>query len=173
MTNGPIQPPDPPSESCKLQFDYAWKWFSYHADQRVKMFNFILVVFGFFTAAIVNAVVGHQQPWFTAIVSFIGAGVAGIFVGLDSRNERLLRFAEEVLTHLEENCIFGKGIEIKDRKRQDIRFGILSRQSSEDENYSWYRWRKMTRHRVLLRLVGVLMCVSYLAAGVWILKHPQ
>jgi hypothetical protein len=40
--------PDDPSELQKLQFDFAWKWFAYHADQRVKMFNFMLIVFGIF-----------------------------------------------------------------------------------------------------------------------------
>jgi putative Mn2+ efflux pump MntP len=124
MGNSPRPPREPPLEFRKLQFDYAWKWFSYHADQRVKMFNFMVVVFGFFIAAIVNAVVGHQQPWFTAIISFIGAGVAAIFVGLDSRNERLLRLAEEVLTHLEKNVIFGEGREITDRLGHPAPFGI-------------------------------------------------
>jgi hypothetical protein len=43
-------------ELLKLKFDYAWKWFSFHADQRLKMFNFMLVVVGIFAAVAVNAV---------------------------------------------------------------------------------------------------------------------
>lgn len=31
-----------PTDLEKMRFDYAWKWFNYHADQRMKMFNFIL-----------------------------------------------------------------------------------------------------------------------------------
>src|SRR5262245_44298025 len=123
-------PRDPPSELHKLQFDYAWKWFNFHADQRVKMFNFMLVVFGIFAAAIVGAV-GKQQAGFTAILCFVGAALAAIFVGLDARNHELLEFAEEVLTYLEKNAIFGEGVTIKDRGDKDIRFGILSRQSFE------------------------------------------
>jgi hypothetical protein len=41
-----MEPSGDVSDLVKLQFDYAWKWFSFHADQRVKMFNFMLVVFG-------------------------------------------------------------------------------------------------------------------------------
>ena len=167
-------PREAPLEFHKqLQFDYAWKWFSYHADQRVKMFNFMLVVFGFLVAAIVNAVVGKQQPWFTAILCLIGAALAWIFVALDTRNERLLRFAEEVLTHLEKTAIFGEGMRIADRSGVDVPFGILSRQSIEDKDYHWYSPRKMIRHRVLLRLVGLLMLVAFVAGACWILKHPQ
>jgi hypothetical protein len=173
MTDSPRPPREPPFEFRKLQFDYAWKWFSYHADQRVKMFNFMLVVFGFLVAAIVNAVVGKQQPWFTAILCLIGAALAWIFVALDSRNERLLRFAEDVLMHLEKNAIFGEGRTITDRSGVDVQFGILSRQSFEDKDYRWYSPRKMIRHRVLLRLVGLLMLVAFVAGACWILKHPQ
>jgi hypothetical protein len=168
-------PRDIPLELDKLQFDYAWKWFSYHADQRVKMFNFMLIVFGIFATAIVSALGSKQQPWFTAILCFIGAALAAIFIGLDSRNERLLRLAEEVLTDLEKNAIFGEGRTIKDRNGADIRFGILSRQSFEDRNSSWAKrlLNHAVRHRFLLRLVGALMFWSFLIAGFWILIHPQ
>ena len=168
MTNGP---PDKPSEFEKLQFDYGWKWFSYHADQRVKMFNFMLVVFGIFAAAVVNAVGTKQQPGFAAILCAIGAVLAAIFIALDTRNQYLLRLAEEVLCHLEENAIFGKGTTIKDRDGEGIRFGILSRQLSEERSDKGPP--KIIRHRYLLPLVGVLMLASFVVAGIWIYLRPQ
>ena len=168
MTNGP---PDKPSEFEKLQFDYGWKWFSYHADQRVKMFNFMLVVFGIFAAAVVNAVGTKQQPGFAAILCAIGAVLAAIFIALDTRNQYLLRLAEEVLWHLEENAIFGKGTTIKDRDCKDVRFGILSRQLSEERSDKGPP--KIIRHRYLLPLVGVLMLASFVVAGIWIYLRPQ
>ena len=90
----------------------------------------MLVPYIFFVAAIVQAVIGKQQPWFTAILCFTGAAVAWIFVALDSRNGRLVRFAEEVLTHLEKDAIFGAGNKIKDRSDVGVPFGMLARQSS-------------------------------------------
>jgi hypothetical protein len=198
MTNGPIRPHDPPLELCKLQFDYAWKWFSYHADQRVKMFNFMLVVFGVFATAI-GSTVGRLPSGFTAVLCFVAAALGLIFPLLDRRNRDLVWLGEELLTHLEKNFIFGEGITIKDRSGKDIRLGILSRQSFEDDDRAkdfwlawgkgvggiwcawstWRAWGKRVddgwrgKHRVWLPTVGILMFVLFLAGGVWILKHPQ
>ena len=100
-----------------------------------------------------------------------------------------------LLTALEKNVIFGEGTTIKDRSGEDIQFGILSRQSFEDNARSvdtwrdwgkralkkdWLAWGKRLlsdvchgRHRVWLRFVAFLMSVLFLTAGFWILKHPQ
>jgi hypothetical protein len=92
MTDGPMQrrdPPSDPSELCKLQLDYAWKWFSYHADQRVKMFNFMLIVFGIFATAVVTAMDKGLPSGFSAVLCFV-ASVLGLTFSLltgDSFNE--------------------------------------------------------------------------------------
>lgn len=200
MTNGPSRAGDPQLELHKLQFDYAWKWFSYHADQRVKMFNFMLIVFGVFATAIVSAVGNEDLPsGFTAVLCFVAAALALIFPLLDRRNRDLVWMGEELLTHLEKNVIFGEGITIKDRRGRDIRLGILSRQAFEEEvraNNIWFAWGKGVgdvwralstlrawgegiddawrgKHRVWLPRIGILMFVLFLAAGIWILKHPH
>lgn len=131
----------------------------------------MLVLFGFFAAAIVNAVGSKQQPGFTAVLCTIGAVLSAIFIALDTRNQYLLRLAEEVLWHLEETAIFDKDKRINDRDGEDIRFGILSRQL--DEERSGGGPPKIIRHRYLLRLVGVLMLVSFVVAGIWIYLRPQ
>jgi hypothetical protein len=111
-TDEPIQerdPPSDPSKLCKLQLDYAWKWLSYHADQRVKMFNFMLIVFGIFATAVVTAMDKGLPSGFTATLCFTAAALGLIFSRLDRRNRDLVWLGEEVLTHLEKNCIFGEG----------------------------------------------------------------
>jgi hypothetical protein len=199
MTNGPDPPSNPQLELPKLQFDYAWKWFSYHADQRVKMFNFMLIVLGIFATAIVSAVGNKELPiGFAAVLCFVAAALALIFPLLDRRNRDLVWLGEELLTHLEKTVIFGEGITIKDRRGRDVRFGILSRQSFEDDVRAnnlwsaWFRggqdvWRALTswrvwgervdyawrgRHRVWLPWISILMFALFFAAGIWILKHP-
>jgi Flp pilus assembly protein TadB len=101
MTNGPSPPCDPELELRKLQFDYAWKWFSYHADQRVKMFNFMLVALGIFAAAIVSAITYHMAHRATAILCFVAGILALVFGFLDMRNRNLVLLGEEVLMALE------------------------------------------------------------------------
>jgi hypothetical protein len=199
MTNGPVRPRDPPSELRKLQLDYAWKWFSYHADQRVKMFNFMLVVFGIFATAIVSAVNYHLAPGSIAVLCIIAAMIGLIFARLDRRNRDLVGLGEELLTHLEKNFVFGEGITIKDRSGKDIQLGILSRQSFEDDERAtdlciawgkgirdvwrgWTSWRAWGRciddawhgkHRVWLPFVGTMMFILFSIAAVWLWKRPQ
>src|SRR5258706_731665 len=108
MTTGPTGGPqlDPATDLRKLQLDYAWKWFSYHADQRVKMFNFMLIVFGVFATAIVTSVDKGLPSWFIAFLCFVAAALGLIFSLLDRRNRDLVWVGEEVLTYLENQFIF-------------------------------------------------------------------
>src|ERR1700691_3702810 len=92
----PNPPTNPPSELCKLQFDYAWKWFSFHADQRTKVFNFMLVVLGIFLAGIITGLNKELSHLGAAILCFIAAGLAVIFARLDRRNRDLVWLGEEI-----------------------------------------------------------------------------
>jgi hypothetical protein len=218
MSHEPASNPPPAASSPqdvsglhKLQFDYAWKWFNYHADQRVKMFNFMLVVLGIFAAGIVNAF-DKAPNTVTAFLCFFAAGLAVVFTFLDRRNRDLVWLGEDVLTHLERKAIFGEdvkiqvcydrpidfgtlrrqaifGEDVKIQSRYDRPFGILWRQALEEK--SWRQaleeksphprdallanaWRdaRLGKHRIWLRLVGFLIAVLFLAAGVWILTQP-
>jgi hypothetical protein len=144
VTNGISPPVDPELELHKLQFDYAWKWFAYHADQRVKMFNFMLIVFGVFATAIVTALGNEDLPsGVAAVLCFVAAALGLIFSLLDRRNRDLVWIGEELLTHLEKNFIFAKSEPIKSRRGKDIKFGILSRQQAEDRDRIsniWLAW---------------------------------
>src|ERR1700730_14027365 len=108
MTSPPPLPTDKLSDLHKLQFDYAWKWFSYHADQRVKMFNFMLIVFGIFAAGVVSALDKNLPNVVTSSLCFFAAGLAVIFIFLDRRNRDLVWLGQDVLTHLEPKVIFGE-----------------------------------------------------------------
>jgi hypothetical protein len=190
VTNGPSVPPNTSQPLQNLQFDYAWKWFSFHADQRVKMFNFMLIVFGIFATAIVSAVNYHLPAGFITALCIV-AGVLGlIFPRLDRRNRDLVWLGEDLLMHLERTVIFGNAGQIEDRNGDPIVFGILSRQASEDrarnerpliEVFRWSRIPKLRtwvtdahlgRHRFWLPWVGYMMCAVFFFAAYWIWKHP-
>lgn len=127
------KPSDKPNDLTKLQFDYAWKWFAYHADQRIKMFNYMLVVFGIAAAGIVNALDQgkHIPPEAIAMLCFISSVVAIFFVLVDRRNRNLIWLGEDVLIHLERDDIFGTGKKIAGRKGKPVTLGLLWRQDAE------------------------------------------
>jgi hypothetical protein len=180
-----IIPGGPPSELHKLQFDYAWKWFCFHADQRVKMFNYMLIVFGVFAAGVVNAL-HNQIPAGLVFTLCVVAGVlALIFMLLDRRNRDLVWLGEDVLMDLERETIFGEGKKIKGRYDREIDFGILWRQTLEEREWgqefgkqSSPNWRlirsclhnvKLGKHRILLPGIGGLIAFLFFAEGGFIL----
>ena len=160
---------NPPSELVKLQFDYAWKWFNFHADQRIKMFNYMLVVFGVFATAVVATFDKHLPFSASAALSLVAGLLAFVFVLLDKRNEYLVRLGEDVLVELEQRHIFGNLEEIDNRDSRRITFGILWRQEREDRDAGKGCWLNIRtgRHRFWLSAIavaiGVLFCfASYL-----------
>jgi hypothetical protein len=81
-----------PSELDKLRFDYAWKWFSFHAEQRTKMFNFMLVGLGALATVVVTAINDHL----VLVARFacgLGFVIALVFWRLDGRNRTLYDYA--------------------------------------------------------------------------------
>jgi hypothetical protein len=109
-TNGhePESAQSPPAdcEACsKDRFDYAWKWFAYHADQRVKMFNYMLVVVGIFAAA-VTAAFDKGMPFVALALCATAAVLALVFSRLDRRNQELVHLGEDVLVDLEKTWFF-------------------------------------------------------------------
>src|SRR5205807_9929653 len=95
-------------DTKKLQLEYAWKWFSYHADQRVKLFNYMLVVFGALTAAIVSAINSNAPTALEVFLCMISALLALAFFFLDGRNQYLVRLGEHVLTSIEKDTLFAE-----------------------------------------------------------------
>ena len=164
-----------PSELAKLRFDYAWKWFSFHADQRIKMFNYMLVVFGIFAAGVVNALDKHLPNPVVSGLCFSAGFLALIFTRLDARNQDLVWLGEDVLVELERETIFGADATIKghkgDNKDKNISFGILLPQANAQTHWKIYdAWRG--KHRVLLRWIGYLIAILFFASGIWILVQP-
>jgi hypothetical protein len=127
VSNGEQKAGDPKAEQRKLQFDYAWKWFSFHADQRTKVFNFMLIVFGIFAAGIVNALDKHLPKIAAAGLAIFAAILALIFSRLDRRNRDLLWRGEDVLKKLEREVIFGTSETVDDSYGQKVPLSILTR----------------------------------------------
>lgn len=123
------------SERERLRFEYAWNWFNFHADQRTKMFNFMLIGLGVFAAATVSAF--EKKLFFEAtLISFVACVTAIVFRRLDRRNRDLYVVAMDVLINAEQHTLFGSGIKIKDHQGDDVHFGVARRIALDDEEAS-------------------------------------
>ena len=91
--------------SMKELRDYAWDYFSLHADQRLKTFHFFILISAFiFTSCAALARIIGVSFWM-AIPMFSISLLAFAFWKLDKRNKQLVRVGEEALKEIESNLI--------------------------------------------------------------------
>lgn len=108
------------------RLDYAWKWFEYHAKQRVSMFNFFLVASGLFATAYVQALCAGEESLAIGI-SLLGVLIVVAFVGLDCRNAALAYLGEDVLRRLERDEFFADDFKGLNERLKEVEGGILYR----------------------------------------------
>ncbi len=149
------------------RLDYAWKWFDYHAKQRVSMFNFFLIASGLFATAYVNALKEGENV-LGAVLSFLGAIIAAAFVVLDLRNATLVYLGEDVLRRLEREDLFAGFSGLTEELKEAPYEGIIYRDAIEGRTCC----KCWTRHKYWLRLVEALVAIGFALGGVYALvKH--
>ena len=90
-----------PADDRKELRDYAWKYFDRHAEQRLKTFNFYLLLCGGFIAGIVT-VLGRQEFGAAGALAILFSFVSFVFCKLEVRNRHLTKHSEEALKTLED-----------------------------------------------------------------------
>ena len=90
-------------EAAKEQIfrTYAWAYFSFHADQRMKTFNFFLIVAGLLSGGIVTLMRDNVIPWLTCLLGFALSVLCFLFWRLDKRNKVLVRNGEAAIKFLD------------------------------------------------------------------------
>jgi len=80
---------------------YAWSYFSFHADQRMKTFNFFLIVAGLLANGIVTLLKDGNNPWLTTPFGLALMFLCFLFWRLDRRNHTLVRNGEGAIKYLD------------------------------------------------------------------------
>ena len=107
VPNAPVAAPggSKVDDLTKMQFDYAWKSFDFHAKQRTTIFNYFMVIVGILANALVTAYKeGYQALVYP--IALLGAATSVAFIVFDIRNRQLVRQAEDVLEKLEDSQIY-------------------------------------------------------------------
>jgi hypothetical protein len=143
------------------RFDYAWKWFEFHARQRTTMFNFFLIATGVVANGIFT-LIAKDHAALAASVSFIGAFLSIGFIFLDHRNQTLLQYGRDVLQHLEHTEIFDWDQKVSGKKAplallyREFEAGIPCR---------------IAQHSIWIPIIQIVACIGFLLLGVYSLKH--
>jgi hypothetical protein len=94
----PVQKPLEDKELREHLRGHAWAYFDRHSEQRLKTFNFYLVL----CAAIIAGVVSEKSSEFRTALLILLSILSFIFWKLDVRNRDLTKHSEEALKLLED-----------------------------------------------------------------------
>lgn len=89
----------------KEAFEHLWKYFSLHADQRMKTVNFFIVISGVLIAAIVRAYTSDNMNWYVSGCSLLVTLLSYIFYRIDCRNKDLIKLSEQALIEWEKQYL--------------------------------------------------------------------
>ena len=145
--------------SSELKLEYGWRWFSFHAKQRVTMVYFFLLASGVLANAYALLLrdddIDHVLPIGIAAVGFI---CSLVFLGLEARNRQLVDLGEDVLRALEGDALFRKGTGSADVAL--ARYGILRREALCGHPL-------LITHTVLFPVLELTVAVAFLGAGLY------
>jgi len=79
--------------------NYLWKYFEYHASQRLTTFNFYIVISTLITTGYFLAL--RDVPWLAIFLGILVVVLSFIFWKLDCRNRILIRNSIEALEYIE------------------------------------------------------------------------
>jgi hypothetical protein len=83
--------------------DYAWKYFALHADQRLRAFNFYLLIVAVILGGLLAYLKDARSPVYAAPAGFLLPILSYIFWRLDGRSQEFIRHAETVLKAIEKD----------------------------------------------------------------------
>ena len=88
-------------EDRKEARQYAWQYFSLHADQRMRLFNFFLLLSGLLTGALSAVKQITPETKLAVLLPLIQSFSAFIFWRLDERSRMLIKNAETAIKYLD------------------------------------------------------------------------
>ena len=91
---------DEDKDLAQTKFEYAWRYFAYHARQRVTMFHFFLLGSGVIGNAYALLLRG-QLHLEAGVVAMLGLIVCFVFFCLEIRNHQLVNLGEDALMRVE------------------------------------------------------------------------
>jgi hypothetical protein len=107
--------------------DYAWKYFALHADQRLRTFNFYLLIVAVIVGGVLAYLKDARSPAYAAPAGFLLAALSYLFCRLDRRAQEFIKHSEGVLKAVERDILADQVpedlrlFEGEDKKTKDLR----------------------------------------------------
>lgn len=91
-----VEEASPLNTSDFVALDHAWNWFKCHADQRMALFRFYVLVIGGLATA-VGVLHQQKEDFICVVVSLFAAFVCFCFMRFDKRTSDLVRLGERAM----------------------------------------------------------------------------
>jgi len=106
--------------------DYAWRWFEYHAGQRLTAFRFFLIIWGIIALGLGNSV-SQENVALARAIALSETFLSIAFLILEIRNEQLVNLGRDALKVVESSDDFQPfSNELKLFHKDSSRCGCLS-----------------------------------------------
>lgn len=89
------------SDMQKELREYAWKYFSIHAEQRLKTFHFFIILSTVVVGGLLTVAQRSGLIVYASVLAYLLSFLAFIFWKLDVRNKELIKHGEAALVSLE------------------------------------------------------------------------
>ena len=112
--------PDDPLQPADKGLDHAWRYFALHAQQRISVFNFFIVLSGILATGIgAGFQTGKSMAPVVAILGALLFLFSIVFHRLDGRGSELVKLAEAALIAGENTCMpaFARIVAEEERRR--------------------------------------------------------
>lgn len=160
----------------QARMNYAWDWFQYHADQRLKAFNFFLVIVGVLVVGYATAMKesltavdaakaasASAYAHFALGIALCGVVISIAFLVIEVRNTELVACGRRWLDRLEGTL--GMTLRRDDENRLCLNdaFGPVTRVLTPCKNFISHKfWIRLV---YALALVGFSIATAYAACG--------
>jgi hypothetical protein len=142
---------------------YAWDWFSYHAEQRTSMFNYFLAAAALLVAGFASAVSSRAWPLALAI-AFVGLAVSSCFIKLDKRNEELVGLGKDGLLGVEAVLFRDGGTVGSTFSGVPFPIGITAEDQQRDTRKTKSNFQR-GKHSIFLRMIELIVLGAFLIAA--------
>jgi hypothetical protein len=151
----------------QAKMKYAWDWFQFHADQRLKGFNYFVVVVGILIAAygaamkegLTAASPGRSYDFFAGVVAVCGVVVSIAFLYIEVRNTELVECGRRWLDSLEQ------GLAMSIRQHDDARVCLPSARLTLSLRVPLPD--RFIKHGFWIRVIYVMACVGFVFAFIY------
>lgn len=152
----------------EMRLNYAWSWFSLHAEQRGNLFNYFLII----TGILINAYVMSLKD--SLFILSLGICILGIMQGIgflvfDLRNRQLIAYAEDVLEKLERDYFFTEDFVHWENNK---RLGLLMQDSinkMRENQGNVISFRKLKKMKWWIRIMQIIVITMFFSGLVYVL----